>query len=389
MQTICEITKCTGCFACKNICPKNAISIKYDKLGKTVPEINQDLCISCNACKRVCPVIQKPELKRPMTVYAAWSKNQKDVELSSSGGIATALSRKVIESGGIVFGTSSEGVSVKYIKAETLEDLERLRGSKYVQSDIGYIYREVRNELKTDRKVLFIGTPCQVAGMKGYIGHEEKNLITVDLICHGTPPMKYLKEHLESCIRGEWTQISFRGEYDYILTAFNQKKMVYQKKSFHDIYFAAFLKNLILRDNCYQCRYACIERISDITVGDFWGIKRNTLIHPYTGKISLVFINTNYGNTFFKENCKELVYEERSIEEAANPAQGNLLYPSKQHKDRKVFEINYQKYGFEKAVKKTDIAIFVRKNRMKDTVRNSIPYRILRKVKNILLICRR
>lgn len=385
MEQICDVKDCLGCFACMNICPKNAISVGYDAMGKTIPEIDEKLCVSCNACKKVCPAEQQPKLRKPLSAFAVCSREKADTKLSSSGGAAAVFSRKTIEKNGVVFGAAYKDNTVKHIMAEALQDIEMLRGSKYVQSSIGNTYQEVRRLLKEQRKVLFIGTPCQVAGLICFMGEENDNLITVDLICHGTPPIKYLDEHLKHQLTQQWTDVTFRGKYDFFLTAYNGSKIIYQKKRYCDLYFSSFLKGLTYRDNCYHCRYACPERASDITIGDFWGIDHSTLKNKYDGRISLVLTNTEKGEEFFKQNSDGFVWERRALEEAFNPEQGNLLRPSKMHKDRSRFEKEYRMHGFDKAVKGTEIGKDVKKEVLRDSIRKSMLYGVLRKIKHILI----
>ena len=383
---ICDNAKCTGCFACMNICPKGAISVQMDKLGKTIPQIDSKMCVSCGACQKVCPENHPVEQKRPVYTYAVWSKNENDVKYSSSGGAAAVFGRFVLRQDGVVFGSASMDGTIKHIKVESENEMEMLRGSKYVQSEIGYSYREVKNELDTQRKVLFIGTPCQVAGLKNYLHKDYENLFTIDLVCHGTPPISYLHEHLVNVLRKneEWEKIAFRGEYDYSLTVEYGKKILYQRKKEQDTYFKAFLDGLICRDNCYICRYSCPKRVSDITVADFWGIDRTSLKCPYNGKISLVLSNTEKGNTFFQKCENEFFWEKRTLEEAMNPEQGNLLHPSMPHKDRDKFVNNYVKYGFEKAVRKTSIGKNVKKERIKEWIKKQSIYYVVRNIKRLV-----
>ncbi|MGO5421341.1 Coenzyme F420 hydrogenase/dehydrogenase, beta subunit C-terminal domain [Mediterraneibacter faecis] len=373
---LCGLSDCTGCFACMNVCPKGAITSTIDKYGKTIPFIDNQKCISCGQCRKVCPVLNPLQLNKAKSSFAVWSRDEKDVRLSSSGGAASVFSKCVIKNSGIVYGcTSCEGTA-KHIAVDTLEDIDRLRGSKYVQSDIGMVYRDVQAKLNDGKTVLFIGTPCQIAGLKGYLGKEYVKLITIDLICHGTPPISYLQEHIKSKVKNEhFDFFSFRGEYDWILTVSKKDKIIYKYKRDFDEYFLSFLDALTYRDNCYSCRYARPERVSDITVGDFWGIDRTTLKTPYKGRISVVLPNTDKGKAFF-DSCKEgFVYEERSFDEAANSKQGNLLHPSTPHQDRKIFLENYLKDGFDKAVMKTGIGRVLIVNRFK-RVKNMIKMQI-------------
>lgn len=385
-MNICNTYDCTGCFACMNICTKDAISVITDDLGKTIPHIDSSKCIECGLCKKICPVENAVELKKTDDAFAVWSNEDKDREVSSSGGAAAVFSRYVLKNGGCVFGASSNGGITNHICIEDEKDIDRLRGSKYVQSFIGLTYREIKNKLDKGKFVLFTGTPCQVAGLNSFLHKDYDNLITVDLICHGTPPHKYLEEHINEKLNGKkWDCYSFRGKYDWFLSVYCNKKIIYQTRRESDEYFMAFLNAMTFRDNCYKCKYARKERVSDITIGDFWGLDRKNLKNQYKGRISLVLPNTENGQSFF-DKCKDrFTYEKRSIEEAANPMQGNLLQPSIPHKEREIFIEKYKKDGFEKAVRGTLLGKLVRKNRLKGNIKavaKKIPF--LKKAKNML-----
>jgi len=379
---ICESKNCTGCFACMNACPQDAISVVLDLYGQTVPYIDAEKCISCGLCQKICPMNHEPALQLAERAIAAWSKNDQDVSLSSSGGAAAVISRTILQQGGVVFGASCYNAKTRHICIQSVDSIDLLRGSKYVQSEIGQVYREAKAKLQAQQPVLFIGTPCQVAGLKSYLHKDYEKLVTVDLICHGTPPHKYLEQHLNHLVgEKKWDSYSFRGKLNYHLVVYHKHQIIYQQQQWQDEFFSAFSDKLIFRDSCYSCRFARPERVSDITVGDFWGIERSTLKHPYTGRISLVLPNTEKGGFFF-EQCKDaLIWEERSLKEAMNEAQGSLLHPSVPHKERDIFLQLYPSIGFERAIQKTQLGKQVVRNRRKAALRNTIPVKILRKVK--------
>ncbi len=376
---ICERGKCTGCFACRNACPADAINVSFDKYGTTLPEIKAEKCINCGLCEKICPVNNAPTYSLAKKAFAVKSKVEEDT-LSSSGGAAAVMSRYVIEDGGVVYGSAVKQRKTQHIRVDNLKDLTLLRGSKYVQSDINLSYRAAKADLENGTKVLFIGTPCQIAGFKAYLRKNYENLITVDLICHGTPPQKQLLEHLGGKCK-KYDSYSFRGEHDYYLTAYSNNKVVYKNKNTCDEFFTAFSKNLICRENCYTCPYAKTERVSDITVGDFWGLDKKSLKQKMRGKVSLVLPNTEKGEEFFEAAKEGFVFEEREVAEAANKEQGQLLYPTVPHKQREEFLQNYLKYGFKKAVMKTDLGKEISKNRRKQAVF----YRGLARIKRIIL----
>ena len=352
---LCDKVKCTGCLACVNSCNLGAISIAVDDLGKTYPKIDEIKCIACLQCESVCPILNPLEKRVPVEVYAAWSMKEDDRAKSSSGGLGTVFARKVILTGGVVCGAAVTDGTVKHIIVDTIEDLDKLRGSKYVQSDMNSVYKDIKKLLNTGRKVLFIGTPCQAAGLRRYVRGKEDNLLVVDLICHGVPPYVYLKKYLSE-VSQPYDSFSFRGTNDYHLTTYKDNEILYKQSKYEDFYFQAFLNGLILRDNCYKCEYASKERISDITIGDFWGLDRSTLEHPYEGKISVMLVCSEKGKAFINQlDEKTFIMETRTIEEAVNEDQTNLIRPSNCPKERTSFEAKYRKYGFTRAVAKTNI----------------------------------
>lgn len=357
---ICERDKCTGCFACKNICPKEAIAVETDELGKTVPEILKEKCVECGLCRKVCPELGKKNLTFPIKCYAMWTKDKKDREECASGGVATGISHYFIANGGVVFGTDwnkGNELELEIKMAETEGEMEHFKTSKYVQAFTGDSYKRAKQQLVQGRQVLYVGTPCQIAGLKGYLQKEYENLTTIDLICHGTPPIEYLRTYVKELFPNKRVvKASFRGKDDYCLKFFENGNVnpIYSKMHILDLYFSAFLKGLTFRDNCYMCEYARNERVSDITIGDFWGIDRSTLKRKYEGKISVVLINTDKGKKTL-EQCRDKFYmEERQIEEAI---EGNdqLRKPSVLHKDYEKFREVYTQKGFSKAVKSTRI----------------------------------
>lgn len=264
-------------------------------------------------------------------------------------------SRTIIEKGGYVVGAACVDQKTQHIMIESTNDISLLRGSKYERSDVSFIFREIKEKLKDNKEVLFTGTPCQVAGLKLYLQSAYENLYTMDLICHGTAPHDYVLDHIRYKTAKSWSHYTFRGKDDFWFCIYSGKAIMYRRQSISDEYFVAYLNGLIFCHNCYNCPYAKKERVADITVGDFWGLDRDSLEKSYDGKISVVLVNTSQGErlwSFFKD---KIIFEERTMEEAANEFQTNLNGPSLMHSERKVFERYYPKYGFEKAVRKTKL----------------------------------
>lgn len=270
---ICEESKCTGCLACMNLCPCGAITCQEREDGNVIPQIDPEKCIECHRCVQGCPENHVKEKHEPRQCYAAWQKDRKERKYSASGGIAFGFYKRWIQNAGIVYGAAfnEKGILTQQ-KAETLEEIKKFRGSKYAQSHTGFVYSDIGKELKKGEKVLFIGTPCQIAGLKAYLGKASDALVTIDLICHGTPPMSYLEEYIKEIAGAEKVdRVSFRGEKDYHMVFYSQDRVVYSQRFRKDLYYTAYLQGIIHRENCYKCEYADKRRISDLTIGDFWG----------------------------------------------------------------------------------------------------------------------
>jgi coenzyme F420-reducing hydrogenase beta subunit len=337
-----------------NICPKDAISIDTAPDGKTIPIINYDKCVNCGLCKKSCPVNNTvPGIYPNKCFVAQWKSESRGA--SASGGVATAISQYALENGIHIFGSIFEdGLNLVIRELTSMEEVYGAAGSKYLQSCTGNIFRCVKAYLQNDEKVIFIGTPCQIAGLIRFLDRRYENLVTIDIICHGTPPAKYFKEYVHQIKKRNASLATFRGEKDYFLCLYEGQRLIYKKWHKRDYYFQAYDEGMINRDNCYDCKYANSKRISDITIGDFWGLRRTTLKTRFLGKVSVVLINSRYGDAFWNKISDLFLFEERDIEEAVkgnphlkkcNPADANY----------NIFIKNYEKYGFLKSVKMTGI----------------------------------
>ena len=292
---------CCGCSACVQKCPKQCICLKEDNEGFLYPEVDNSACIDCGLCEKVCPILYQGEQRRPLKVYAAKILDEEIRRQSSSGGIFTFLAEQVIQEGGVVFGARfDENWEVKHDFTETIEGLAVFRGSKYVQSRIEDNYKKAEEFLKQGRKVLFSGTPCQIAGLKRFLRKEYDNLLTVDFICHGVPSpgvwRQYLKETVSrmcdknsvptdpiSMENARVESISFRDKssgwkkYSFALTLSatsrsGAKNTVSLCEVFpQNVFMKGFLADLYLRPSCYACAAKSGKSGSDITVGDLWG----------------------------------------------------------------------------------------------------------------------
>lgn len=355
MITLADKQNCTGCMACLQICPMKCITVREDDIGNLYPYIDRDSCIECGSCEKVCPEIsinQKECLKKPDQAYAVWSLNTNSRSASTSGGAAGEFYESALNQGYWICGVKyEEQYHVRHFLTKERKDISAFRQSKYVYSETEDIYRQIKDLLQKKEKVLFISLPCKVAGLYSFLGGKlEGNLLTVDIVCHGTPSYAQLMEHIKKVATLNRGKLTFRKNNEYIFEVTDNNKTLYSKIGRQDNYLAAFLEGLNYRPSCYNCSYARPERISDITIGDFWGIGVEIpWNHPYTGSISAVLINTEKGKEFWNECSDSFFAEERSVEEAVK-GNAQLNHPTTVHPKRAEFETLYKQKGFEEAV---------------------------------------
>lgn len=317
---------CCGCFACVNSCPKSCIEMLSDNEGFLYPTVDKDKCVDCGLCEKVCPIINKPEMpENKQTALAVINKDETIRLNSSSGGVFSLLASSIIENGGVVFGAalSEDCKSVSHIAVRTLQEIEVLRGSKYVQSKIGSTYKEVKTFLENGKKVLFSGTPCQIWGLYAFLNKEYENLYTCDFVCHGVPsPLvweKYVKFR-EGKSSSETSQVFFRnkksGWKTYSMQFEFQNGVRYAQKNTDDLYLRGFVADLYLRPSCYDCKFKGINRPSNITLADFWGVEK-VCPEMYDNKgTSLLILNSDKGKKLFGLISKSTVNKEVDLNTA-------------------------------------------------------------------------
>lgn len=351
-RVICNHDKCTGCAACKDVCPKQCITMQPDDLDALHPVVDESICINCGLCEKTCPNNRELSYKLPHKVLAAWSNDNEVRRTSASGGIACELYHYWIKNGGVATGVvfdRDEGCH--FILLENESDIKAVQNSKYTFSDTAGIYKVVKQKLQAGISVLFIGVPCQVAGLYGFLKKEYDNLTTVDIICHGMPPATYLEQHIKSIEdkKKEYTcQLFFRDPkyYTYTFTFTlknNNGKEFYNKKVLtRDNYQLGYHRALIYRENCYSCNYACEERISDLTIGDFSGLGRFAPFEYDKHNVSCILENTDKGSALLKKLNGALSMFERPACEAFE-VEKQLKSPSVKHSRRSIFEKVYRK----------------------------------------------
>lgn len=308
---------CSGCGACVNVCTLGAISMRTDEFGFAYPNIDETKCVSCGKCVRACEYAQNCGLHTPTEAYAASHKNKQTLLNSSSGGVFSALAEYFITHGGAVCGcVYDENLMPAHICTETEDGVLLMRKSKYAQSDLGLVYREVLERLKSGQLVLFTGTPCQVAALYAVVGYKYDNLLTVDLICHGVPSGEMFKkflEYLEDKYSTKIKHFDFRSKR-YKWSRFTAEFTDVKGKTVNigkvnEFYFAQFSAGNIMRPSCFTCRYACPDRVGDITMGDFWGHSALDLRCDRNNGISVFTCNTERSRDMLDVMSERLILD--------------------------------------------------------------------------------
>lgn len=335
--------QCSGCAACADVCPAHCIEYRHDAAGFIYPSIDAAACIGCGACERVCPIIPGNAATREAgNCFAAWANDQHTHRKSSSGGLGYVLAKSVIGRGGVVYGCSAaDPTHIRHIRVEDIESLAELQGSKYVQSDTRGVYRQIKEDIKRGREVLFIGTPCQVSAVRNIYRKYPENLYTADLICHGVPSQKMLNEQFRSISRQIPESVSFRDGNEYRLKLTYPDRKAFSGSVWSVPYFRVFYKGFSFRPSCYRCPYAGDKRAGDITIGDFWGIKEpENLPEQARDGISAVLVSTPKGQRLLEAITPELEIHSRPVQEAVS-GNDQLRHPVKETCKAKIFRTLY------------------------------------------------
>lgn len=351
---ICDKKHCTACGACAYSCPKKCIEMKKDAVGNIYPSIDGELCISCGKCVKICPQNTKIQHSAPIKSYAAWSTDDETRRTSASGGIATEIYREACKYGCVIGAKLNKSFSVKLKLVDNFENCVDFKNSKYVFSEPYDVYNEIAEAIKNNKTVTAIGLPCQIAAIRAIFPKTE-NLVLIDLVCHGVMASDYLQQHIKYLnkeISADIATVSFRdpglGTENYYFSMYDESgNRLYAKRLRHgDTYNYAYHNAVAYRENCYHCIYACKERVSDITLGDYHGLGKMVPCAYTPHKVSAVVVHTPKGDEVIKNLFKDnkIFIEQRPTEE---PILGDAQF---QHPSIK----SYKSILFQKMIKKYD-----------------------------------
>lgn len=388
-----EKSECCACGACANVCPKNAIAMREDERGFLFPAVDATACVECGACVKVCAFKSPAAPSTKPDVYAVRAKNVDDMARSASGGAFVAMARGVLESGGVVVGCAlNENVLPTHIRIDSVDELSKLQGSKYVQSDVGLVFRETKEALKSGRTVLFSGTPCQCDGLRSYLGRDYDNLLCVELICHGVPSAAFFRAYLD-LLEKRWNvkivDVAFRDKkrgwgallrFDCV-DARGRAKRKYLSVGESYYYFYFYWGENICRESCYRCPYANPNRKSDYTIGDYWGVQR---AHPEvdaTNGVSVLLVNTEKGRAKTVDFAPYWETVASNFEDASRE-NGQLKAPTKKAANVDELWNAYLAGGAEKLDR--DYRKRYRKEMLKGKVKRVIPLGMKRCLKKLI-----
>lgn len=386
-----EKEKCTGCFSCYNICPTNAIEMIEDKEGFKYPIVNEKKCIKCGLCIKICPILNKKEdLDRKLRpkVIAAWSKNNNTRLDSTSGGIFSEIANYIYDIGGEVCGAifNKENM-VEHIISNNKKDLEKIRSSKYLQSDINYIFREIKEKLENGKKILICGAPCQIAGLYNFLGKEYDNLYTCDFICRGINSPKIFKGYiksLENKYNSKVKKIKFKnkihGWHNFSTRIDFENGKKYIGGRYVDSYMVGYLQyNAFMRPACYDCKFKGFPKKADITLADFWGIEKIDAKLDNNKGTSMLLINSKKGEELLNNIKEKIEFKEIESEDVFKQNVCNNYSPKKTKAREEVFK-NIDKMDYNELNKK----FFPCPNNLKKIKISIRENRVLRKIKKII-----
>lgn len=383
-RTIHEVVNsglCTGCGACEAVCPAHCITFVRDAEGFDVPSLSEENCIGCGKCLRHCHVAEGVRGMQSIVADAALSKDVRQRRKSSSGGLSAAIVKSVIKQGGCAYGAAFlEGGVVRHVRVDTAESAIALQGSKYVQSKTAGIFAEVKKDVLSGREVVFIGTPCQVAGLKCYLRSDYGNLLLVDLVCHGVPSPAFWERHIAAICNGvdnKYSEISFRSKPYYekndFALRFPQGIRVARRDGEADAYYHAFLHGLSFRECCYGCKYACTKRVGDITLGDCASSSSISDFYPEES-LSLLLVNTKKGLCYMNSLASEIETREIDLSQEAEKNH-QLSAPFSRPLGRDTFYVDVQNNPPAGSGTNSEYHLTL-KHTMKHLIKLLVPYRL-------------
>ena len=387
--SILDKNNCTGCRMCEQICPVNAIKMIENSEGFIEPCVNEEKCINCGLCANKCPQLNSVKCTKleKIETYAAKNKNISEQKASSSGGIFSAIANYIIENNGVVYGSAfNDKIVVEHIRVNNKEDLAKLRGSKYVQSNTKNTFKETKKDLESNRLVLYSGTPCQIAGLKSFLNKEYNNLITIDVVCHGVPSPKIFNKYLkwlEKKNKSKIKKYDFRNKekkkWGHIAkVAFDNGKIKYINFTL-DPYYKSYINSKINRECCYSCKYANTDRVGDITLADYWGIEKKHPDFYDENGVSALLINTQKGKMILNKIKKNIILKDTILKNIVKN-NSNLKEPTHRVQDRDMIYANINKLNFEKYIRKN----LKFKKKLKDIIKSLIPISIKKKIKIVM-----
>ena len=378
---------CTACSACINICPKKCITMITDANGFLYPVIDTGSCVECHKCEKVCPIVNDVKVSLSSSAMALKSKINTERENSSSGGAFPLLADHILKEGGAVYGAAyASEFSVHHICIENKKELSLLQGAKYVQSEVGISFSNVKKQLNIGQKVLFSGTPCQCMGLQCYLDKKYDNLILVDTICHGVPSPKVWQTYIDYRSTNEndgkrpirinmrskssgWSRYSYSTEFDY------GNGNISRIRNGQDVFMQAFIGNICLRDSCSECKAKGVNRCTDLTLGDYWGIWNQHPEFDDNKGTSVVFIHSEKGQSLINQIQDKIEYFDVKLNDAYQENR-SFIYSSYPHEKREEFLANVNKDNF---------ALLVQKYfSQREDKRNSLLKKILMNIKRIL-----
>ncbi|MBU3809001.1 MAG: Coenzyme F420 hydrogenase/dehydrogenase, beta subunit C-terminal domain [Candidatus Phocaeicola faecipullorum] len=354
---LCDKKDCTGCATCVQICPQSAINMVKDEKGFLYPQIDPTKCVGCLLCEKRCPINEPERTTNPSpTVYACWHKNM-DIRLkSSSGGVFSAIAEYILKNDGIVWGAAySKDLILTYQYVENIKDLDKLRRSKYVQAEVNDSFKLIKEQLKAGRKVLFTGTSCHIRGLYSYLPKKlQENLVTIDFICHGVPSPSVFRKYvnwLEKKYNDKLVDFNFRDkQYGWdngVLTIgyFQHKgKKIFMNDE--NSYFYGMLHDMFIRPCCHECQSNGLQRESDFTIADFWGIgRKNKFEHEHERNygISLLALNSEKAHKIYETGLKNSIVSVQRSQQEAYEGNWNYRFSAKRNSKTPIFWEQFQR----------------------------------------------